>query len=108
MMCLNLIFIMMALSVVMFAIVPDYTTFGSQHYIANVTVGNTTNNVVKRCSDLDANPECNMSRIALLLLAFHSKAWIFGAAFFYLVWAFLAMVVISSLICIFRFNSFLL
>ena len=29
----------------MFAIVPDYTTFGSQHYVANVTVGNSTNQV---------------------------------------------------------------
>jgi hypothetical protein len=58
--------------------------------------------VVKRCSDLDANPECNMSRISVLLLAFHAKAWIFGAAYFYLVWAFLAMIVISSLICMFR------
>jgi hypothetical protein len=47
-----------------------------------------------------------MSRISVLLLAFHAKAWIFGAACFYLVWAFLAMVVISSLICMFRYVAF--
>ena len=78
MMCLNLIFILMAMSVVMFAIVPDYTTFGSQHYVTSVTQGNVTTQVVKRCSDINVNPDCNMSRIALLLLAFHAKglSWV--------------------------------
>jgi hypothetical protein len=46
-MCLNLTFIVMALSVVMFNIVPDYTTFGSQHYVANVTVNGTQVQVIK-------------------------------------------------------------
>ena len=103
-MCLNLIFMMVALSVIMFAIVPDYTTYGSQHFVANVTVDDKTQQVVKRCSDLEPNADCNMSRMAVLLLAFHAKAWIFGAAYFYLVWVFLAMVVVSSLIYVFRFR----
>jgi hypothetical protein len=38
---------MMALSVIMFAIVPDYTTFGSQHFVVNVTLGNSTEMVTK-------------------------------------------------------------
>lgn len=45
MMCLNLIFMMVALSVIMFAIVPDYTTYGSQHFVANVTVDDKTQQV---------------------------------------------------------------
>ena len=44
-MCLNLIFIMVALSVIMFAIVPDYTTFGSQHYVVHTVIGNATETV---------------------------------------------------------------
>ncbi len=42
---------MMALSVIMFAIVPDYTTFGSQHFVVNVTLGNSTEMVTKKIVD---------------------------------------------------------
>ena len=40
----------------------------------------------------------------MLLLVFHSKAWIFGAAFFWLVWMFLLMVVVMSIWCFMRFR----
>jgi len=42
--------------------------------------------------------------MAMLLLVFHSKAWIFGAAFFWLTWMFLLMVVIMSVWCFMRFR----
>ena len=48
MLCMILIFILMALDVVMFSVVPDYTTYGSQHYAINVTVGNQTVTEVTR------------------------------------------------------------
>ncbi len=63
----------------MFSVAPDYTAYGSQHYTFNQTQpgSNSTHVVVRQCS-LDAAPEqtegkCDMSRIASLLMAFHSK-----------------------------------
>ena len=111
-MCLFLILVNLALNVVMFSVAPDYTTFGSQHYLANVTVGNTTEYVTKLCKDvpmtkIDPLPEdCNMSRIAYLSLAFHSTAWIFGAAYFWLIWLFLVVILVGSLITIFRKKTY--
>lgn len=76
MMCVTLMFIMLALNVVLFSVVPDYTAFGSQHFVHNVTVNNVTTSIVKKCEFANAPADqCNMTRIAYLLLAFHSKTW---------------------------------
>ena len=53
MLCMILIFILMALDVVMFSVVPDYTTYGSQHYAVNITVGNKTFTEVYIRTDFD-------------------------------------------------------
>ena len=78
--CGCLILVQLALNVLMFAVAPDYTAFGSQHYaFDNGTdpVTNATRIVVRPCVlDDDArrrDGHCDMSRIASLLLAFHSK-----------------------------------
>ena len=42
-----------------------------------------------------------MSRIAYLLLAFHSNLWLFGALFYWMIWAFLAVVLLGSLFSIY-------
>ncbi len=76
--CGCLILIQLALNVIMFSVAPDYTAYGSQHYAFNVTdaATNSTRTVVRQC-ELDAKAEqkgrCDMSRIASLLMAFHSK-----------------------------------
>lgn len=97
-MCLILIYILLALNVLMFSVVPDYTTYGSQHYIANVTIGtNVTEPKVEKCDDIESPASgCNMSRIAYILLAFHSKVWIFGALYYWLVWVFILVVVAGA------------
>ena len=59
-MCFCMIFMVLALNVVMFSVVPDYTTYGSQSYLANSTSGEM---VTKRCDDVERRiVECNMSR----------------------------------------------
>jgi LMBR1 domain-containing protein 1 len=74
--CLNLIFVLLAINVIMFSVVPDYTTYGNQNFINNTT------QKVEVCKDIEKlEHDCNMSRISVLLLAFHYKAWIFGVAY---------------------------
>lgn len=102
-MCLILIYILLALNVLMFSIVPDYTTYGSQHYVTNVTIGNVTEHKVEKCDDIESpSSGCNMSRIAYILLAFHSKVWIFGALYYWLVWVFIVVVLVGSGLAVFR------
>ena len=53
---------------------------------------NTTHLVPKPCTGAgSARPavDCDLTRLATLLLAFHSDAWIFPAAYYWLTWAFL-------------------
>jgi len=40
---------------------------------------------------------CVPSRISVLLLSFHYKAWIFGAAYYWLTWVLLVSVLCGSL-----------
>ncbi len=102
-MCFCMIFIVLAMNVVMFSVVPDYTAYGSQSYVANVTVGNATREVVKRCDDVQKKDTgCNMSRIAYLLLAYHSNVFFFGDVYFFLIWAFLAFVVFGTGLAIYK------
>jgi LMBR1 domain-containing protein 1 len=90
-MCLNLIFVLLASNVIMFSVVPDYTTYGNQNFINN------TDQKVEVCKDIEKlEHDCNMSRISVLLLAFHYKAWIFGVAYYYLIWLFLLVVVAGA------------
>ena len=99
-MCLNLIFLLLAINVIMFSVVPDYTTYGDQYFINNST------SKVERCSDIEKNEhDCNMSRISYLLIAFHYKAWIFGAAYYYFTWLFLLVIVIGAVYKIYEMRN---
>lgn len=75
----------------MFSVVPDYTTYGNQNFINNAT------QKVEKCNDIEKDENnCNMSRISVLLLAFHYKAWVFGAAYYYLTLLFLMVIVVGA------------
>ena len=50
---------------------------------------------------------CVPSRISVLLLSFHYKAWIFGAAYYWLTWVLLGSVLCGSLYSIY-FMRFIL
>ena len=52
---------------------------------------------MEKCDDIEKEEnECNMSRISVLLLAFHYKQWVFGAAYYYLTWLFLIVIVVGA------------
>merc|ERR1719150_2099725 len=95
-----MIYIILALNIVMFSIVPDYSTFGNQHY--QNTVDNVTS--ILRCSSKtfpEEKDNCVPSRISVLLFSFHYKAWIFGAAYYWLTWVLLGSVLCGSLYSIY-------
>jgi len=89
---LVLMFIILAQNVIMLSLVPDYTMFGNQRFIQ----GNDT----FRCSVQnfpDLKDNCVPSRISVLLVSFHYKAWIFGAANYWLIWVLLISILGGSL-----------
>ena len=46
--------------------------------------------------------ECNMTIIATFLLAFHTKAWIFGAVYYWLTWIFIAIILGGTCFSLFQ------
>jgi len=97
---LCLMLIILAQNLVLFSLLPDYTTFGSQHY-------NHTGEIL-RCGDRnlpDETNSCIPSRISVLLLAFHYKAWIFGASYYWLIWILIGSVVVGSIFSLYKFRK---
>lgn len=101
---LSLMYIIMAQNIIMFSIVPDYSMFGNQHY--QDTVGNVT--TIMKCSAKNFPEEkdnCVPSRISVLLFSFHFKAWIFGAAYYWLTWTLLGAILGGSLYSLYNLRT---
>jgi len=101
---LSMMYIILAQNIIMFSIVPDYSMFGNQHY--QDTVGNVT--TIMKCSAKNFPEEkdnCVPSRISVLLFAFHFKAWIFGAAYYWLTWSLLAAILVGSLYSLYNLRT---
>ena len=93
-MSLILILILIALNVLLYALTPNYTTYGSQKF---QMLSPTNRTEILNCDDQHAPADvCNMTRVAFLLLAFHTKAWIFGAFYYWLTWVFIVILLIGS------------
>jgi len=98
-MSLTLILILVASNILFYSVAPDYTTYGSQHF-ADVIKNQT---VVERCNNVHAPlNECNMTIIATFLLAFHTKAWIFGAVYYWLTWIFIVIILGGTCLSLFQ------
>ncbi|TRY62684.1 hypothetical protein TCAL_04648 [Tigriopus californicus] len=96
-MCMSLIFVLLALNVVMFSVVPDYTTYGSQYYRVNNTIGNVTTEIMQRCNNIHSPADgCIMTRVAFLLMAYHTNIWFFGAIYYWMVWIFVVVIVAGA------------
>lgn len=101
--CFFLIFIVLALNVLVYEVAPQYTTYGSQHYWVNVThTGERTKSQLLPCSISAPEDECVMTRMAMLLVRFFYKVWIFGAAFYWASWVFIAVVLIGFIVSLAR------
>lgn len=99
-MSLTLILILVASNILFFSVAPDYTTFGSQRF----SISNPDNQTsIEHCNNVHApEAECNMTIIATFLLAFHTKAWIFGAVYYWLTWIFIVILFVGTSISLFQ------
>ncbi|KAL8570663.1 hypothetical protein ACOMHN_039098 [Nucella lapillus] len=103
MFCMVLMFLVLAINVVLYELTPQYSSFGSQHYWKNVTgAGNVTKLSLEPCTTEVSADECTITRMALLLTRFFYKMWFFGAAYYFLTWAFLGFVLIGFIIAVVR------
>ncbi|KAK2191513.1 hypothetical protein NP493_49g09064 [Ridgeia piscesae] len=101
--CFFLIFIVLALNVLIYEVAPQYTTYGSQHYWINVTrAGERTKSELVPCGISAPEDECVMTRMAMLLVRFFYKVWIFGAAFYWASWVFVAVFLIGFIVSVAR------
>ncbi|XP_071037653.1 lysosomal cobalamin transport escort protein LMBD1 [Parasteatoda tepidariorum] len=93
-----LMFAVLAFHILLYLVLPTYTTFGSQYYCKP---GNSTCDL-KPCT-LDASPDdCVMTRGASFVLSFAYKAWIFAAVYYWLSWVFLGTFVLSFVVVLIR------
>ncbi|XP_043191535.1 probable lysosomal cobalamin transporter isoform X1 [Amphibalanus amphitrite] len=100
---LSLVYVLLALNVLLLSIAPQYTMYGDQHYIKDeVQPDNSVKREVLPCTASAPAGECVLSRMALLLLRFSYKAWIFGAVFYWATWLFLLSVVMGFFIALYR------
>lgn len=98
-----LILMVLAMNVMVFTVAPQYVTFGSQHYLANVTSSNESISLVRKICSTEAPPdECTMSRMAVILNKLFYKAWFFGAFYYYAQWCFLGVFFIGLFVSLIR------
>jgi len=103
-----LIFLLLAINTLMFTVVPDYTTYGNQNYVLNVTVGNETISKIMPCTHdavdgrASANAllsaagnvsdPCDTSRVATALTHVGTSWRAFAVASYWINWLFLLSV----------------
>lgn len=104
MMCMILMFIMLAVNIIIYELTPQYSTFGSQQYLqkVNSTIGTnaTSSYVLKKCTTESSSDDCVMTRMTLLLTRFFYKMWFFGAAYYWATWAFLGFMLIGFIVAV--------
>ncbi|XP_013380006.1 probable lysosomal cobalamin transporter [Lingula anatina] len=95
MMCFLLMLIVLATNVIIYELTPQYSMYGSQHYVANSTK-------VTMCSTSAPEGDCVMTRFTTLLTRFFYKVWFFGACYYWAGWVFLAVIPLSFVISLCR------
>ncbi|XP_041357046.1 probable lysosomal cobalamin transporter [Gigantopelta aegis] len=101
MLCMIMMFIVLAINIVVYELTPQYSSFGSQVYIANYTdpTSNTTSHKTEPCST-EVKDSCVITRMALLLTRFFYKMWFFGAAYYWLTWVFLGIYLFGFVVAV--------
>lgn len=101
--CAILMLSVLTFNVFLYTVSPQYTTYGSQHYIKPVV--NATDELdiqvkaeVHSCPDPLYPRNCTMTRNSVLLVRFFYKAWYFGAFYHWASWGYL-LVSINELTC---------
>ena len=102
--CMILMFIILAINIIVYQLTPQYSMYGSQMVPSSSTTGNRTEikYELKHCS-LDSSPDgCTITRMAFLLTRFFFKMWFFGAAYYWTTWVFLGFIVIGFLVALIK------
>ncbi|KAK7100447.1 probable lysosomal cobalamin transporter [Littorina saxatilis] len=103
MFCMILMFLILAVNIIVYELTPQYSSFGSQHYLKNSTgTGNTTTYSLEPCTTEASTGECTITRMSLLLTRFFYKMWFFGAAYYFLTWGFLGFVLLGFIVAVVR------
>ncbi|KAK3091500.1 hypothetical protein FSP39_020283 [Pinctada imbricata] len=106
MLCMILMFMMLAINVIVYELTPQYSSYGSQRYMEyrNSTTGNhtTVTHSLKPCTTEVSSDNCVLSRMSLLLTRFFYQMWFFGAAYYWGTWLFLGFMLIGFLIAVIK------
>ncbi|CAF5105461.1 unnamed protein product [Rotaria magnacalcarata] len=92
MLCSLLMFIVVAINIFVYLLIPQYAIYGDQYYSSTSTNGTI---VVKPCTQFVTTDDCQMTVMGRIILRFFYKVWFFGAIYFCLSWVYLVMFVVS-------------
>jgi len=87
----------LGINILFYCVSPQYVTYGNQHF-----VNTTANNTVDVCYSKASRDECTMTRVSSLLVRFFYKMWIFGAFYYWSMWAFIGFSALSTVYVIIR------
>lgn len=86
--CITMMLAALAFNITLYSMSSQYITFGNQNYRA-IDINGTA--IVKPCTLQDYNDNCVLTRSSILLIRMMSQIWIFGTAFYWLSWVFIAV-----------------
>ncbi|XP_015791616.1 probable lysosomal cobalamin transporter [Tetranychus urticae] len=101
--CAILMLSVLTFNVFLYTVSPQYTTYGSQHYIKTVINATEDTDIhvkaeIHQCPDPITPRNCTMTRNSVLQVRFLYKAWYFGAFYHWASWGYL---IISALALIY-------
>jgi len=97
--CSLLMFIVVAINIFVYLLIPQYSIYGDQHYVEMSTNGTS---IVKPCTQFVTTDNCQMTVMGRIILRFFYKVWFFGATYFILSWLFLVIFIGSCILKIIR------
>ncbi|CAF1185646.1 unnamed protein product [Adineta steineri] len=98
MLCSLLMFIVVAINIFVYLLIPQYAIYGDQHYSA---IGNNGTIIIEKCTQFVKTDDCQMTVMGRIILRFFYKVWFFGAIYFCLSWIFLVIFLASFILKLF-------
>lgn len=95
MLCSLLMFIVVAINIFVYLLIPQYAIYGDQHYSVTGVNGTVT---TQSCTQFETTDQCQMTVMGRIILRFFYKVWFFGAVYFCLSWLYLIVFIGSFLI----------
>lgn len=86
MLCSLMMFIVVAINIFVYLLIPQYAIYGDQHY-ASINQNGTV--VSQPCTQYVTTDDCQMTVMGRIILRFFYKVWFFGAVYFCMSWLFI-------------------